>query len=411
MSDVDLFSYFGETSAKRVTAKLVELLDDAAGLDDFKGYLVDNNADFSEDLFVSFFEQNLAERKGAKQDYTPREVADLMWSIQQLYGVDSVYDPTGGTGSLLINAMNNANVSVNYNELDEEAAAFAKLNAVLRSRKFESFEVGDALNSSDEKVFDTIISNPPYSIPYNPDEHDFSLFKQAGAKAPKSKADYAFIAMILDRLSENGTATVLLPHGVLFRGAGEGKLRRQIIENNQLDAVIGLPGNLFFGTSIPTVLLVLKNNRLHDDVLFVDGSRGFEKHKSVNVLDAQSRQRILDAYIKRECVDKFSEVVSYDDMRDNDFNLNIARYVDTFEPEPEIDAGRVIEDLIKVNKEIESLESELYDQLGGVFDVQNDTPAISEQKLRTLFLTEAAVERRTSLLVQLKKSLYQKAFV
>lgn len=406
---VDFFDFTKLTSAKKVSEKLRSALHDETFFNDLKQYLVDNDADFSRDLFVSFFEHNLAERKGAKQDYTPKEVADLMWDIQDTAGNKSVLDPTGGTGSLLINALNE-DKQVSYTELDDEASEFAKLNALLRGKSADDFKVTDALQLTDKK-YDLIIANPPYSIPYNPDDYDYTLFNQAGKKAPKAKADYAFLAMIIDKLNENGSASVLFPHGVLFRGNAEGALRKQLIKDNYLDAVIGLPSNLFFGTSIPTVLLILKKSRQRKDILFIDASEGFEKGKQVNVLGTEHAQKILDVYRNWREVDRFAHVVPLQEIEENEFNLNIPRYVDTFIPEDPIDLEENSRQIIETNREIQLLESELFNQSGELIDSHTGDRAFDEDILRKLSLLISLWETRGKLLLIRKKGLMQKMFV
>lgn len=373
-------------------------------------YLIDNNADFKRDLFVSFFEQNLAERKGAKQDYTPTEVANLMWNIQDVESAKNVYDPTGGTGSLLINALEN-DKEVNYNELDDEAYEFAELNALLRNKTVENYHLGDALNIEDGKQFDLIIANPPYSIPYKPDDYNFTLFERVGKKAPKSKADYAFIAMIVDRLKDTGSASVLLPHGVLFRGSAEGKLREQLIKNNYLDAVIGLPDNLFFGTGIPTVLLILKKQRDRQDILFIDASKGFQKNKQVNVLTEEYQNKIIETYHARHDVDKYAHVTTLKEIEENDFNLNIPRYVDTFEPEPRIDLDENSRQLIEVNRQIGIYESELFDMEGQIIQTNTGDPVEEEEILKKMSLLISLWEQRGEILRQRKQAFLQRMFV
>lgn len=352
----------------------------------------------------------MAERKGAKQDYTPTEVANLMWNIQDVESAKSVYDPTGGTGSLLINALE-TDKEVNYNELDDEAYEFAKLNALLRNKTVDNYHLGDALNIEDGKQFDLIIANPPYSIPYKPDDYNFTLFERAGKKAPKSKADYAFIAMIVDRLKDTGSASVLLPHGVLFRGSAEGKLREQLIKNNYLDAVIGLPDKLFFGTGIPTVLLILKKQRDRQDILFIDASKGFQNNKQVNVLTEEYQNKIIETYHARHDVDKYAHVTTLKEIEENDFNLNIPRYVDTFEPEPRIDLDENSRQLIEVNRQIGIYESELFDMEGQIIQTNTGDPVEEEEILKKMSLLISLWEQRGEILRQRKQAFLQRMFV
>ena len=181
------------------------------------------------------------------------------------------------------------------------------------------------------------------------------------ALAPKSKADYAFITHMIHQLAENGTMAVVMPHGVLFRGGAEGHIRQYLIEDrNYLDAVIGLPANVFYGTSIPTSILVFKKCKEHpDDIIFIDASQHFEKVKTQNYLRDDDVDRIVDAYIKRETVDKFSYVATIEEVKENDWNLNIPRYVDTFEEEEPVDLGAVSKELKEIDIEMKEIDQKL----------------------------------------------------
>ncbi len=209
----------------------------------------------------------------------------------------------------------------------------------------------------------TIIANPPFSIPWEADNELLKdvRFSEYGRLAPKSKADYAFIQDMIHQLDEKGIMAVVLPHGVLFRGSSEGHIRRYLIEKkNYLDAVIGLPGNLFFGTSIPTVILIFKKDRLENDgVLFIDASKEFEKHKNKNNLTSDHIEKITDVYSLKKTVAKYSHLATLKEIKENDFNLNIPRYVDTFEPEPEIDIEEVMQSIDDLYVERQRLDVEI----------------------------------------------------
>ena len=169
---------------------------------------------------------------------------------------------------------------------------------------------------------------------------------------PKSKGDYAFISHMLASLNENGTAGIILPHGVLFRAASEGKIRKQIIENNWLDAVIGLPENLFFGTGIPACILIFKKNKADNNIVFIDASNDFDKGKNQNVLRNEDIEKILKAYIERKEVEKYCHIATFEELKDNDFNLNIPRYIDTFEDEEKIDMQLLSDDMNQIENEL-----------------------------------------------------------
>lgn len=202
---------------------------------------------------------------------------------------------------------------------------------------------------------------------------DDERFRAYGKTAPKSKADFAFVEHMLYHLAEDGTMAVVLPHGVLFRGAGEGIIRRYMIENmNVLDAVIGLPANLFYGTSIPTTVLVFKKNRSTKDVFFIDASNDFDKGKNQNTLTDAHVDKIIETYAKRESADKYAHVASFDEIVENDFNLNIPRYVDTFEEEEPIDLAQVEAELRAVDIEIAKAQAKFDAMVAELVETKND---------------------------------------
>jgi type I restriction enzyme M protein len=204
--------------------------------------------------------------------------------------------------------------------------------------------------------FEAIVANPPFSAHWsaNPLHMSDDRFSQYGKLAPKSKADFAFVQHMVHHLADNGTLAVVLPHGVLFRGAAEGHIRRYLIEErNLIDAVIGLPANIFYGAEIATVLLVIKKCRTSPkDILFIDASDHFEKGKNQNNLRQQDIDKIIAAYDKREFEDKYSYVASLDEVAENDYNLNIPRYVDTFEEEETVDLDAVATQLQQLEQNI-----------------------------------------------------------
>ena len=210
-----------------------------------------------------------------------------------------------------------------------------------------------------------IRTNPPYSAKWDNDETKLKdpRFGEYGKLAPASKADYAFILHSIYHLNKIGTMAIVLPHGVLFRGAAEGKIRETLIGKNYLDAIIGLPANLFYGTGIPTVILVLKKSRENKDILFIDASNDFEKNKNQNNLRDEDIDKIIKTYKERKDVEKYAHLASIEEIRENDFNLNIPRYVDTFEEEEPIDLEEINKLLEQDNKEIAELEAEINEQL------------------------------------------------
>lgn len=300
--------------------------------------------------------------KKAGEFYTPQQVSKLLAKIVTL-GKDklkNVYDPTCGSGSLLLRVARECNVVSFYGqEMVSTTYNLARMNMLLHGVKYNRFHIenNDTLEHPDKEIlemkFDAVVANPPYSANWSADPKflDDPRFSAYGKLAPKSKADYAFVQHMLYQLDDAGTMAVVLPHGVLFRGAAEETIRKFIIsEKNWLDAVIGLPANLFYGTSIPTCVLVFKKCRTTDDVLFIDASKEYESGKNQNILSDENVEKILQAYKNRVDVDKYCHVAKLSEIEENEFNLNIPRYVDTFEEEEEID-------IQAVQKEIKELEA------------------------------------------------------
>ena len=267
----------------------------------------------------------------------------------------------------------------NGQELTSTTYNLARMNMILRGIPYRNFNIynGDTLENDyfGDTKFRVQVANPPYSANWSADNKflEDDRFSQYGKLAPKSKADFAFVQHMVHHMDEDGRAVVLLPHGVLFRGGAEETIRKYLIENlNVLDAVIGLPANLFFGTGIPVCVLVLKKDRgaNADNVLFIDASNGFEAGKNQNILRESDIDAIVDAYVKRADADKYAHVATMAEISENGFNLNIPRYVDTFEPEEEIDLNAVAAEIRKLQAEIKDIDAELkpfFDELGLVF--------------------------------------------
>ncbi|BFL66705.1 type I restriction-modification system subunit M [Staphylococcus capitis] len=292
--------------------------------------------------------------KKAGEFYTPQQVSTILAKIVTDGKEDlrSVYDPTCGSGSLLLRVGREAKVRNYYGqEYNSTTYNLARMNMLLHDVNFKAFQIenGDTLEDPAHRgeQFDAVVANPPYSA--------------------KWSAEPSF-------LDDEGTMAVVLPHGVLFRGAAEGTIRKYLIEEkNYLDAVIGLPANLFFGTSIPTCVLVFKKCRkADDDVVFIDASQSFEKGKNQNHLTDEDVEKIVETYSKRETIDKYSYVASLDEIKENDYNLNIPRYVDTFEEEEPIDLDQVQQQLKDIDKEIANVESEINEYLKELGVLNND---------------------------------------
>ena len=316
--------------------------------------------------------------KKAGEFYTPQEVSKILAKLVTVgkSRLKSVYDPTCGSGSLLLRVSKEVRVTDFYGqELNQTTYNLARMNMILHDVNFNDFDIrqGDSLEEPlfiDER-FEAIVANPPFSANWSSDKKflDDERFSAAGKLPPKSKADYAFVEHMIYHLDENGTMAIVLPHGVLFRGAAEGTIRKFLVdERNYLDAVIGLPANLFYGTSIPTCVLVFKKCREeNDDILFIDASQEFEKVKNQNKLRESDIDKIFNTYINREEIDKYSHRASLEEIKENDFNLNIPRYVDTFEEEEPVDLDEVCKELEKISEEMKEVDAEIKkycDELG-----------------------------------------------
>jgi type I restriction system adenine methylase (hsdM) len=308
--------------------------------------------------------------KKAGEFYTPQQVSKILAKIVTL-GKDrlkSVYDPCCGSGSLLLRVAKETKVSKFYGqELTSTTYNLARMNMLLHDVSYQDFSIAndDTLEHPHftDETFSAVVANPPYSANWSADNKflDDDRFSACGVLAPKSKADYAFVLHMIHLLEENGAMAVVLPHGVLFRGASEGKIREYLIKNkNYLDAIIGLPANVFFGTSIPTVILVFKKQRDNfDNILFIDASQDYEKGKNQNLLREEDVNKIIEHYAERKETEKYSHVATMEEIAENDYNLNIPRYVDTFEEEEPIDISEVQKKLRELDLEMAEIDKEL----------------------------------------------------
>lgn len=311
---------------------------------------------FIYEYLISNFAANAGKKAG--EFYTPHEVSLLMSEIIAEHLKDrkeiKIYDPCSGSGSLLINIGKSVskyldgqnNIKYYAQELKQNTYNLTRMNLVMRGilpdnikvrngdtleEDWPDFEDSDPVGTYEPLYVDAVTSNPPYSQNWDPsDKENDPRYADYGV-APKGKADYAFLLHDLYHIKSDGIMTIVLPHGVLFRGGEEGDIRRNLIEKNKIDAIIGLPSNIFFGTGIPTIIMVLKQKRENTDVLIIDASKGFVKEGKNNKLRACDIKRITDTIKNRTTIDKFSRVVSRDEIRSNDYNLNIPRYVDSSE--------------------------------------------------------------------------------
>ncbi|PHX54931.1 type I restriction-modification system subunit M [Tychonema bourrellyi FEM_GT703] len=303
--------------------------------------------------------------KKAGEFYTPQQVSKVLAKIVTTgkRRLLSVYDPTCGSGSLLLRVAREVDKVEDYygQEMNRTTYNLARMNMILHGVHYRNFDLRqeDTLEKPQHEGmrFEAVVANPPFSAHWSANKlfESDDRFSQYGRLAPSSKADFAFVQHMLHHLDENGTMAVVLPHGVLFRGAAEGEIRKYLIdERNWLDAVIGLPANIFYGTSIPTCVLVFKKCREHpEDILFIDASANFEKAKNQNFLRDDDVDKIVATYRDRLQEDKYSYCAPLSEIAENDFNLNIPRYVDTFEEEEEIDLGAIALELRSMDRAME----------------------------------------------------------
>ena len=313
--------------------------------------------------------------KKAGEFYTPQQVSRILAKIVTLdkKKIKSAYDPACGSGSLLLRIAKEAEVGSFFGqELNRTTYNLARMNMILHDVHFSRFDIRqeDTLEEPQhpDDRFEAVVANPPFSAKWkgknNPLNETDDRFSRYGALAPTNHADFAFVQHMVHQLSENGTAAIVLPHGALFRGKAEGTIRRYIVEElNCLDAVIGLPENLFYGTGIPACILVLKKCRIHDEnVLFIDASAEFERATNQNVLSNDNVEKIIDTYSLRKEVPKYSRSASISEIVENEFNLNIPRYVDTYEPEKEIEISFVTRQLADLDSVMAEIDSKIHEK-------------------------------------------------
>lgn len=370
------------------------------------------------------------------QDYTPQCVLDIIGGITPGGDVRDVCAGIGGLSLAKFKADNT--VTLRLEEYSKNAIAFMLLNLlmanidaevveknVLTNEELAYYRVESAISGFGRvakvemlgsKKYNTVISNPPYSQSWVPQmDERFEGYKLA----PKSKADFAFILDGLYSLNATGTAAFILPHGVLFRGQAEGDIRRKLIEDNLLDAVIGLPSNLFTNTSIPVCILVFKKNRDNTDILFIDAQKDFVKHKNKNVMTAEQVEKVIKAYKDRADIERYSSNISMSTILDNDYNLNIPRYIDSFEPEEIPDAVQLAKDLNEINRESRALGLEIAEMLKQLVctdpDAQKEHDEFVKEFTEFLISSESAVtvEEQEAVIKKIedvKKYLLQKMF-
>ena len=369
-ADIDLYSNrlgAGDQKQSDTISNLIKEID--------KADLLNSDTDVLGNAYEYLIGQFASETgKKAGEFYTPQAVSKILTKIAIAGQEDkkglSVYDPCMGSGSLLLNAKKYSddprNIKYYGQELMTSTYNLARMNMFLHGIVPENQHLrnGDTLDADwptgEETDFNMVLMNPPYSAKWSA-AAGFLLderFSDYGVLAPKSKADYAFLLHGLYHLKSNGTMAIVLPHGVLFRGAAEGKIREKLLRSGNIYAVIGLPANLFYNTSIPTCIVVLKKHRDGRDVLFIDASQKFDKGKKQNAMSDEHIDSVLELYTKRETVEKESYLASFEDIEKNNFNLNIPRYVDNFEQEEEIDLDELLADMKSTDEELNKVQGE-----------------------------------------------------
>ncbi|EPA9093323.1 type I restriction-modification system subunit M [Enterobacter hormaechei] len=326
------------------------------------------------EYLIGKFAANSGQKAG--EYYTPPEVSELMAELLDPQPGDTICDPACGSASLLMKCGRKIvqhHGSKQYELYGQEAIgstwSLAKMNMFLHGEDNHKIEWGDTIRNpklldknGDLMLFDVVTANPPFSLDkwgHDDVENDkFGRFRRG--LPPKTKGDYAFILHMIETMKpKTGRMGVVVPHGVLFRGSSEGKIRQKLIEENLLDAVIGLPEKLFFGTSIPAVILIFKNHKVDDKVIFIDASREYKVGKNQNQLSANNIAKIVKTYHEGANVDKYAHLASLQEIRDNGYNLNIPRYVDTFEEEEEIDLTSVRAERQRLQVQLAELEVEM----------------------------------------------------
>lgn len=377
-ANVDLYSSELGITPQQQASTIIALIEklNEANLLEYEGDAIGDAYEYMISQFAS------ESGKKAGEFYTPKAVSEILTRIaidgQENKKGLSVYDPAMGSASLLLDARKYSKHPELVKHFGQEIMAttynLARMNMFLHDIAPENQKLrnGDTLDAdwptTEENLFDMVVMNPPYSHDWSASEGfktDPRFSDYGGNLAPKSKADYAFLLHGYYHLKNTGTMGIVLPHGVLFRGSSEGKIRQILCEKGAIYAVIGLPANLFYSTGIPTIIVVLKKKRedLSRDILFIDASRDFEKVKTKNILKPEHIDAIINMYNDRVDVDKKAHLASFEEIQKNDFNLNIPRYVDTSEEEPEINIGEITASIRNIDDEITKLNAEIFTNL------------------------------------------------
>lgn len=396
-ADVDLYSNRLGTGDQKQSATIAEVIKVLAGAD-----LIHTEGDVLGNAYEYLIGQFASETgKKAGEFYTPHGPAQILCRIA-MAGQENkkglqVYDPCMGSGSLMLSCRNYSTepdyIKYYGQELMPSTYNLARMNMFLHGVLPENQHLrnGDTLDADwptdEDKGFDVVTMNPPYSAKWSAAEgfkQEKRFMDYGGKLAPKSKADYAFLLHGFYHLKQTGTMAIVLPHGVLFRGAAEGTIREILLQNGSIYAIIGLPSNMFYNTSIPTCIVVLKKHREGRDVLFIDASKLFVKEKKQNIMQEEHIDHVLELYNNRKTVEKEAYLAKYEDIVANDFNLNIPRYVDTTEEEPEIDLKALTQSIRETDKAIKEGKESLLDMLKDLNFNSEDTREAVEEFIKVL---------------------------
>ena len=395
-ADVDLYSTrlgAGEQKQSATVAEVVKKINEAD--------LLNQEGDGLGDAYEVLIGQFASETgKKAGEFYTPQAVSQILTRVAIQGQEDKqgllVYDAAMGSGSLLLNARKFSHKPdyIRYfgQELSTTTYNLARMNMFLHgvdpeNQTLRNADTLDADWPTDEETdFDMVLMNPPYSAKWSAAQGflNDSRFSDYGVLAPKSKADYAFLLHGFYHLKNTGTMAIILPHGVLFRGAAEGKIRQKLIDSGAIYAVIGLPANLFYNTSIPTTIIALKKNRDGRDILFIDASQQFVKGKKQNSMSPENIDHIIELYTNRKDVEKEAHLATYEEIKANDYNLNIPRYVDTFEQEEQISLSDLASELSDISADMDTAAADLIAQMGELTAQDDNTKNELAELMRVL---------------------------
>lgn len=384
-------SIFGISESFELPKVLLSKLMDESEKDKLCDKLLQYDFDYKNDCLCDYFQENNANRNALKQDYTPDCLCTLISKL--LPKTENIIDICSGTGALTVSAGSN-NINYQCEELSQMSIPMLLLNLCIRNMQATVLQK-NVLENKVEKVYklaqgekysnitvagdyekqkvSCVISNPPYSLPWKPvTDERFTGYELA----PKAKSDYAFVLDGLSRLNDNGKAFYILPHGVLFRGAAEGKIRKKLVDNNLISAVIGVPNKLFLNTQIPVCIVVFDLAKRDNKILFIDASKDFKKNGKQNLMTSEQIERIVETYRNRRTVNKFASLVNLRQIIENDYNLNIPRYVDKYEPEPLPPIGETVKELVNIDLQIQKQEREIAEMIQ---DFEFATPELEEE--------------------------------